>query len=148
LNHPIRIATTAMIFTLLIITSGLTLLKVNANVNNVEFNDGTSVGILYQNNPLDEASGLAASRKNQNIMWIHEDDWGPFIFAINVNGTILGKYQVGIDGYDVEDIATGPGPEEATDYLYIGHIGDNNAIRSTIHIRRVPEPKVVDKING
>ncbi|MEA3457330.1 MAG: hypothetical protein U9R21_01480, partial [Candidatus Thermoplasmatota archaeon] len=144
MNHPIRIAATAIIFTLLIIISGLTLLKVNANTNNVEFNDGTSVGILYQNNPLDEASGLAASRKNQNVMWIHEDDWGPFIFAINGNGTSLGKYQVGIDGYDVEDIAIGSGPKEGTGYLYIGHIGDNNAIRSAIYIRRVPEPIVDD----
>ena len=126
----------------LILNSGFLISTVHSDPISPKFNKGISVGILYRDNPLDEASGLAASRKNPNVLWVHEDDWEPFVYAININGTILGKYQVGIGGYDVEDIAIGPGPKTGVNYLYVGHIGDNNANRSTIYIRRVPEPDV------
>ncbi len=128
------------IFIVIFIINGFILIQVKADINNLTVSEGISTGFLYKNETLDEASGLAASRKNNNILWVHEDDWGPFIYAMKVDGTILGRYQVGNDGYDVEDIAIGPGPNESIDYLYIGHIGDNNAIRSTIYIKRVKEP--------
>jgi hypothetical protein len=107
-----------------------------------EFDNGTQVGILNNADPLNEASGLAASRQNPNVLWTHEDDYDQYIFAMNTEGTILGKYRVGTGGYDVEDIAIGPGPTEGVDYLYAGHIGDNDAVRSNIYVRRVPEPAV------
>jgi len=138
-NHSNRVIAISILFTLMIILSGITLINSLAN-ETVKSDERIKVGNLYKNDPLDEASGLAASRKNQNVLWIHEDDWDPYIFSIKTDGTILGKYQVGTDGFDVEDIAIGPGPKENTDYLYIGHIGDNNANRSTILVRRVPEP--------
>ena len=142
MNHRLKITSMAILLILLIFVNGFTLINIRANDIEIEFNKGISAGILLNDNPLDEVSGLIASRKNQNVLWVHEDDWGPYIYAISINGTILGRYQVGIDGYDVEDIAIGPGPNDAVDYLYIGHIGDNNAKRSTIYIRRVPEPIV------
>ena len=145
MNNASRNNAMVVLFVFLIINSGFLASTVHGDQFSPKFKDGVAVGILYRNKPLDEASGLAASRKNPNVLWTHEDDWGPFIFAMNVNGTILEKYQVGIGGYDVEDIAIGPGPKEKTDYIYIGHIGDNNAVRSTIFIRRVPEPRVGDK---
>jgi len=128
-----------------LISSSILFLSCNANTNNISFSNGTIKGFLIKNNPLDEASGLAASTINQNILWTHEDDWNPYIFAMNDNGAIKGKYQIDIEGTDVEDIAIGPGPKKQTDYLYIAHIGDNNAARSTIFIRRVPEPIIEEK---
>jgi|GEM_PF-2266949 len=131
-----------MLFLLLFINIGCLVSIVYGDQISPKFNNGITVGSLSLNDPLDEASGLVASRKNTNILWIHEDGQNPFVYAININGTILGKYQVGTDGNDVEDIAIGLGPKNGVNYLYIGHIGDNNAIRSTIYIRRVPEPEV------
>ena len=143
MNHSTRITAISILITLMIILSGITLINSLAN-ETVKSNEGIKVCNLYKNYPLNETSGLVASRINQNIFWTHEDNWDPYIFAIKTDGTILGKYQVGNDGYDVEDISIGPGPKENTDYIYIGHIGDNNADRSTILVRRVPEPIVYD----
>jgi len=131
-----------VLFLFLLINSTLLASVVHGDQISPKFNEGIQVGTLYNNNPLDEASGLAASRNNPNVLWVHEDDWDSFIYAININGTILGKYKVGTGGDDVEDIAIGPGPEYGTNYLYVGHIGDNGADRSNIYIRRVPEPEV------
>ena len=107
-----------------------------------EFEDGESVGTLTRGDPLDEASGLAASRQNEHVLWTHEDDSSPYIYAINTDGTVLGRYRVGSGGKDVEDIAIGPGPIEGVDYLYVGHIGDNEGWDANIWVRRVPEPIV------
>ncbi len=131
-----------VLFSLCILSSGFLISTVHSEQSSPIFNEGISVGLLYRDTPLDEASDLATSRKNPNVLWVHEDDWDSFVYGININGTVLGKYQVGIGGYDVEDIAIGPGPETGVNYLYVGHIGDNNANRSTIYIRRVPEPDV------
>jgi hypothetical protein len=142
LNYASRNNALIVLFLFLLINSGLLASSVHGDQTSPKFNDGMPVGTFYKNDPLDEASGLAASRKNPHVLWVHEDDWGPFIYAINIDGTILGKYQVGIGGADVEDIAIGPGPEDGVNYIYVGHIGDNGADRSNIYIRRVPEPKV------
>src|SRR5687768_18150709 len=39
-------------------------------------------------------------------------------------------------------MAVGPGPTQASSYLYLGDIGDNNKARSEIVVYRVPEPKL------
>jgi hypothetical protein len=129
-----------VLFVLLILNSGFLVSIVHGGQSSPDVNKGISVGLLYRDAPFNEASGLAASRKNPHVLWVHEDDWEPFVYAMNINGTILGKYQVGIGGYDVEDISIGPGPKNGVNYLYVGHIGDNNANRSAIYIRRVQEP--------
>jgi hypothetical protein len=91
-----------------------------------------------------EASGMAASRKNPGVLWVHNDSGDSArIYALNPAGKLLGTFYInGARCRDWEDIAIGPGPEKGRDYLYIGDIGDNKARYKSIIIYRVPEPKV------
>ncbi len=92
---------------------------------------------------VDEASGLVASRDHADILWTHNDDANDNrVFALRTDGTVVGTYVVGSGTQDPEDIAIGPGPQAGIDYLFVGDIGDNNNTRSTIVVRRVPEPVV------
>lgn len=90
-----------------------------------------------------EASGLAAGRKNPNVLWTHNDGGLPFVYAITPQGKLLGTYNLsGAKVRNWEDIAVGPGPEPNIDYLYVGDIGDNSAKRKYVTVYRVPEPTV------
>ncbi|KAA3616324.1 MAG: hypothetical protein DWQ05_11335 [Calditrichaeota bacterium] len=99
---------------------------------------------LIENNEITEASGIAASRKNANILWTHNDSGDKNrIFAINTKGEHRGTFLlVGAENRDWEDIAVGPGPNKKDSYIYIGDIGDNNAQKYTKYIYRVPEPEI------
>ena len=98
-----------------------------------------TVGILHDNS-INESSGLVASRSTSGAYWTHNDD-GAFIYALNSRGAPLGVFHVtGAQARDWEDISIGPGPERGKSYLYIGDIGDNDAIRSEIVVYRVAEP--------
>src|ERR1041384_1971842 len=87
-----------------------------------------------------ESSGLAAARSTPGAYWTHNDD-GPFIYAFDTRGDSLGIFRVtGAQAHDWEDMAAGPGSDANTSYLYIGDIGDNDAVRDEVVIYRVPEP--------
>jgi hypothetical protein len=93
---------------------------------------------------INEASGIAANRKNHGVLWVHNDNWPPAVFALTTRGKLLGIYNLaGAEIKNWEDIAVGPGPETNVDYLYIGDIGDNHAKRKHIAVYRVAEPNVV-----
>lgn len=93
---------------------------------------------------LREASGLAASRANADVLWAHNDSGDTArLFAMNLQGTHLGVYNLlGVTATDCEDLAIGPGPVAGQAYLYLGDIGDNNAVHTVIRLYRVPEPAV------
>ena len=105
---------------------------------------------------LDEASGLASSRQNPGVVWVHNDYPGSHpgdanqIYAMDASGTILGTYTISVTpgARDPEDIAVGPGPLNGEEnpaagyYIYWGDIGDNSNQYSEIRIKRVPEPLV------
>ena len=103
------------------------------------FGPPTTIATL-QNKSITESSGLVASRTTPGAYWTHNDD-GPFIYAINERGASLGVFRLdGAKAHDWEDISIGPGPERGKSYLYIGDIGDNNAVRSEIVVYRIVEP--------
>lgn len=108
-----------------------------------EFLAGVSTG-FPANAALTEISGIAASRKNPGVLWVHNDSGdGPRVYALRADGTHLGTYDLqGASAVDYEDIAIGPGPVLGVDYLYIGDIGDNLRVRSSVVVYRVPEPSV------
>ena len=108
-----------------------------------QFDGPVQVGTV-QSAAIGEASGVVASLKNPDVLWIHNDSGDSArVFAVGVDGADLGVYNiVGITAADWEDIARGPGPIAGEDYLYIGDIGDNDAIRSSIFVQRVLEPDV------
>ena len=99
---------------------------------------------------IDEASGLAASRLNENVLWTHNDNGDSArIFAITTDAELLGIYNLknNARNHDWEDIAIGPGPATGVSYIYIGDIGDNTAKRNTIQVYRIPEPVVTNASN-
>lgn len=99
---------------------------------------------------VDESSGLAASRTSPGNYWTHNDSGnGPVIYAFDSKGRRRGVWRVtGATSDDWEDMATGPGPNPNTSYLYIGDIGDNNGTRSEIILWRIPEPVVPSTDTG
>ncbi|MBU0678023.1 MAG: hypothetical protein KJ626_07880, partial [Verrucomicrobia bacterium] len=113
-----------------------------------QFGSQTDMGTV-QCYDIDEVSGIAASRLNPGVYWVHNDSGDPNrIFALNEQGGLLGVYY--IDGFaarDWEDIAVGPGPVDGVNYIYIGNIGDNYAQYDYKYVGRIPEP-VVDLNQG
>ncbi len=89
-----------------------------------------------------EASGLAVSRKNAGVLWVHNDSGEkPRIFAIGMDGKLIATYRLpGVSAEDYEDMAIGRGPRLGVDYLYVADIGDNLATRSSVVVFRVREP--------
>ncbi len=99
---------------------------------------------LIENDQLDEISGIAASRVNENILYVHNDsgDINRF-FALDTSGKQIGTYIVeGCKERDWEDIAVGPGPDPGISYIYLGNIGDNDAVYDLKYIYRFPEPEI------
>lgn len=117
--------------------------KTQLYADNPVFGNRLHLGII-EFNEIIEASGIAASQKNNNVLWTHNDSGDiARIFAFDLQGRHLGIYQLnGIENRDWEDIAIGPGPIEGESYLYIGDIGDNSAGRDLKFIYRVKEPTV------
>ena len=108
------------------------------------FQAGTVWGTASPN-PLVEASGLTASRRNAGVLWTHNDGSGERIYALSTNGAQLANFDLNEKVDDLEDIATGPGPVAGLSYLYIGDIGGNvgaEIVRANVQILRVAEPPV------
>jgi hypothetical protein len=89
---------------------------------------------------LGEVSGLAVSRKNPDVIWVHNDGGRKQVFAVTTSGKLVTRMRVDVQLIDVEDIAIGPGPEKDVDYVYLGDIGDNQSGRPDVRIVRVAEP--------
>jgi hypothetical protein len=123
----------------------ITILSVNPDsiADCPEFLNGIQSGTT-DSNQLTEISGIAASRKNPGLLWVHNDSGGEAkTFAIDAEGTFRGSLNISdASNYDWEDIAIGPGPEENEDYLYVGDIGDNSKSRPYVIVYRVQEPNV------
>src|SRR5687767_1127705 len=92
-----------------------------------------------KNKNLNEISGIAASINNPTLLWAHNDkgnDAEVFLLDENLNIKLTCKIE-GIKNRDWEDVATGPGPDPAKNYLYIGDIGDNDAQHQFKYIYRI-----------
>jgi hypothetical protein len=91
---------------------------------------------------LTEVSGLAASRVQPPLLWVHNDSGGqPAVYAIRPDGSLAATYLIaGATNTDWEDIAVGPGPARGVSYLYVGDIGDNLSARDHLTVYRVAEP--------
>jgi hypothetical protein len=91
-----------------------------------------------------EASGIAESRRDNDIVFVHNDsgDTARF-FAVDRTGRLLATFSLtGTTAIDWEDMAIGPGPEKDVSYLYLADIGDNEAQRPEVAVYRVREPEV------
>jgi hypothetical protein len=115
--------------------------NVHAGASN--FLAGVAVGTVT-NPALNEVSGLIGSRQNRGVLWVHNDSGDkPRLFALNPQGRVLGIYNLsGASHVDWEDIAVAPDPVSGVHYIYVGDIGDNNAVRPNVTVYRVEEPSV------
>jgi hypothetical protein len=93
---------------------------------------------------LDELSGLAASRRRDDLLWaINDSGDGPFLYAIGTDGSDRGMVTVeGARNIDWEDLAAFELDGEP--YLLIADVGDNLAWRPAITLYIVPEPRLAD----
>ena len=94
---------------------------------------------------LREASGVAVSRRNPGILWVHNDSGDPILFAIDTLGNLRGRVRIeNVPNEDWEDIAIGDCDGEPC--LYIGAIGDNLQNRGDRAIHRLVEPLISDTV--
>jgi len=107
----------------------------------VSFTDGVEVAQLPVF--LNEVSGLAQSRTNPGVFWVHNDSGDePRIYAVGRSGAWLGSYTLaGATAVDWEDMAIGPAADGRS-YLYLADIGDNAGRRPSVRVYRVKEPVV------
>lgn len=115
------------------------------------FTPQSSRGPLPAPSVLDEVSGAAVSRKNRDVMWVHNDSGGKAeLYAVSIAAGVAPRLiatvvLTGADNVDWEDLAIGPRLGDAGDFLYIGDIGDNITSakrRSSLQLYRVPEPSL------
>ena len=89
---------------------------------------------------LDEISGIAASRRHRDILWLHDDGGNPArLFAVNTRGQRRATFRIeGVPKTDWEDIASFR--HEGRDYLLIADVGDNGGLRKSLQLHAVEEP--------
>lgn len=91
--------------------------------------------------PLNELSGVVASRRDPGVVYAHNDSGDqPRFFAVEAEtGKARGEFLLkGVQAIDWEDIALGPCT--AGTCVFLGDIGDNSHIRASISVYVVPEP--------
>lgn len=93
---------------------------------------------------LDEISGLAASRRNPGVLFMHNDRDAPELFAVSEAGALLASftYAGAADQHveDVEDVAVGDCP--AGTCVFLADTGGNLSARTSYAIVRLAEPAV------
>ncbi|MGZ3821342.1 MAG: hypothetical protein ACXVB6_12170 [Mucilaginibacter sp.] len=96
---------------------------------------------------LAEISGVAASRINPGILYIHNDSGNPNqIYLTDASGADKGTLTLTpVGNRDWEDIAVGPGPIAGKSYIYVGDIGDNDSKYKSVFVYRFPEPDLTGK---
>jgi hypothetical protein len=107
------------------------------------FATGVPLGRIQAPN-LTEISGVAMSKKNPGVLWVHNDSGhAAELFAVAQDGRTLAQYTIaGARNADWEDLALGPGPARGESYLHVGDIGGNRRERLEFIVYRVLEPKV------
>lgn len=84
------------------------------------------------------------SRAQPGILWTFNDsDNPPDLFATDTAGRALGRWRItNATNRDWEAMTLGPGPCPGGRCLYVGDIGDNDAVYRSVTIYRVAEPHV------
>jgi hypothetical protein len=109
----------------------------------------TRIGRI-QDTQLNEVSGVVESRKNSQVLFVHNDSGdSPRFFAINRAGDVLAELTLETVPLliDAEDIAIGKGPGGGS-FVYLGDTGNNFASfgvgipRRKAVIYRIPEPEI------
>jgi hypothetical protein len=97
----------------------------------------------FENSELDEASGLARSADDADLLWVINDDGAPTLHGVSRTG----KYRGGVAiadarNEDWEDLAAFV--YEGQSYLVVADIGDNESRRTHVTLYIVIEPGTDD----
>jgi len=97
---------------------------------------------IIENKKIDESSGLALSRKTNEVLWTHNDSGSaPIIYAMDFKGHDLGTYFLGGEyPRDWEDISSFK--LNSQPYLLIADSGDNHEINFTSYLSIYKEPDI------
>lgn len=88
---------------------------------------------------LDEASGIVASRRRNDVLWFINDDGKATVHATDLTGKDIGRLRIDdADNRDWEDLAAFT--LDDTPYLVVAEIGDNDARYETYRLHVVGEP--------
>lgn len=89
-----------------------------------------------------EASGIAISRRNNQLLWINNDSGNPAtIYALNQQGTVVASVKItGVKNRDWEDVASFG--YQGKPYLLVADVGDNDAQWSSYSLHIIAEPKL------
>lgn len=101
----------------------------------------TTIAGLMTDAALDEISGIAASRRRDDLLWAIDDSGKPAnLYALSRRGRRLGSFRIeGVRKTDWEDIA---GFElQGQPYLLIADIGDNGGVRDVLSLHVLAEPQ-------
>jgi len=104
-----------------------------------QYSEALQIGKLT-NPELREVSGMTASRRRPDILWVANDSGnGPRLYAIGLDGETYGVFHVkGVRNRDWEDLASFSIGGNA--YLMIADVGDNRAKRQESDLYIVKEP--------
>ncbi len=89
-----------------------------------------------------EASGITRDSRYADVFWAHNDSGNPAeLYAIDAAGRLVAAVPLeDAPNRDFEDIAVGPCPSGSC--IYLGDIGDNLAVHSSIRVHRLPLPEL------
>ncbi|MEO5566484.1 MAG: hypothetical protein ABIR05_07490, partial [Luteimonas sp.] len=89
---------------------------------------------------LDEISGLAASHRHADTLWMLNDGGNAAqVYAVGSRGGKLATLRiVGVDNTDWEDIAAFE--LDGQHYLLVADTGDNGGLRKTLQLHVIAEP--------
>jgi hypothetical protein len=95
---------------------------------------------LITDTRLDEISGIAASRRTDDVYWVHNDAPRPAsLHAINGHGERIAQLTVeGVRAVDWEDLASFV--QDGKSWLLIGDVGDNAGTRKDYELILIEEP--------
>lgn len=116
------------------------------SINTPLFKLGEAQGLLAKS-PINEASGIVASRAHPGFLWVHNDSGDQArIFLIDSLAQLQATFYLeGVKACDWEDI--GFMYRNGQPYLIVGDIGDNRATRSKISVYLFPEPTIQASID-
>src|SRR5690606_24446711 len=100
----------------------------------------TQLSGLMLDAELDEISGLAASHRHPDTLWMLNDGGNEArVYAVGHRGGKIATLDIaGVDNTDWEDIAAFE--LDGRHYLLVADTGDNGGLRKTLQLHVVPEP--------
>jgi len=110
----------------------------------VEADRGTHLAGVMLDPQLDEISGMAASRRHRDVLWMLDDGGNPErLFAVSTSGTRLATLRVeGVTKTDWEDMASFQ--LDGRNYLLLADTGDNGGLRRSLQLHIVEEPARIE----